>query len=53
MCDIVDLGWKLQAMIEGWGGPRLLDSYEIERKPVARRNAFRNLHFGLQAVVSS
>ncbi len=39
MCDIVNLGWKLQAMIEGWGGLRLLDSYEMERKPVARRNA--------------
>jgi hypothetical protein len=39
MCDIVDLGGKLQAMVEGWGGPRLLDSYEIERRPVARRNA--------------
>ena len=37
--DAVDLGWKLAAMIQGWGGPRLLDSYEIERKPVALRNA--------------
>jgi hypothetical protein len=25
-------------MAEGWGGPALLDSYEIERRPVARRN---------------
>jgi hypothetical protein len=37
--DAVDLGWKLAAMIAGWGGPRLIDSYEIERKPVAIRNA--------------
>jgi 2-polyprenyl-6-methoxyphenol hydroxylase-like FAD-dependent oxidoreductase len=37
--DAVDLGWKLAAMIEGWGGPHLIDSYEIERKPVAIRNA--------------
>ena len=37
--DAVDLGWKLEAMIKGWGGPRLLESYEIERKPVALRNA--------------
>lgn len=37
--DAVDLGWKLQAMVEGWGGERLMDSYEIERKPVAVRNA--------------
>lgn len=37
--DAVDLGWKLAALIQGWGGPHLLDSYEIERKPVALRNA--------------
>jgi 2-polyprenyl-6-methoxyphenol hydroxylase-like FAD-dependent oxidoreductase len=35
--DAVDLGWKLEAMLRGWGGAGLLDSYEIERKPVARR----------------
>jgi 2-polyprenyl-6-methoxyphenol hydroxylase-like FAD-dependent oxidoreductase len=33
--DAVDLGWKLAAMLQCWGGPRLLDSYEVERKPVA------------------
>jgi 2-polyprenyl-6-methoxyphenol hydroxylase-like FAD-dependent oxidoreductase len=36
--DSVDLGWKLQALVEGWGGPRLLESYEVERRPVAIRN---------------
>ncbi len=36
--DSVDLGWKLQALVEGWGGPRLLEAYEIERRPVAIRN---------------
>jgi 2-polyprenyl-6-methoxyphenol hydroxylase-like FAD-dependent oxidoreductase len=35
--DAVDLGWKLAAALDGWGGPALLDSYELERKPVARR----------------
>jgi 2-polyprenyl-6-methoxyphenol hydroxylase-like FAD-dependent oxidoreductase len=35
--DAVDLGWKLAATLAGWGGPALLDSYELERKPVARR----------------
>jgi 2-polyprenyl-6-methoxyphenol hydroxylase-like FAD-dependent oxidoreductase len=35
--DAVDLAWKLAAALAGWGGPGLLDSYEIERKPVARR----------------
>jgi 2-polyprenyl-6-methoxyphenol hydroxylase-like FAD-dependent oxidoreductase len=36
--DAVDLGWKLEAMLAGWGGPGLLASYEIERRPVAIRN---------------
>jgi hypothetical protein len=35
--DAVDLGWKLAAVIDGWGGERLLDSYEIERRVVHRR----------------
>jgi 2-polyprenyl-6-methoxyphenol hydroxylase-like FAD-dependent oxidoreductase len=33
--DAVDLGWKIAAMLQGWAGPRLLESYAIERKPVA------------------
>ena len=36
--DAVDLGWKLAAVTSGWGGPRLLDSYERERRPVAILN---------------
>jgi len=35
--DAVDLAWKLAAALDGWGGPALVDSYEIERKPVAQR----------------
>jgi 2-polyprenyl-6-methoxyphenol hydroxylase-like FAD-dependent oxidoreductase len=38
MQDSVDLGWKLAAMLQGWGGSDLLASYEAERQPVARRN---------------
>jgi len=38
MGDAVDLGWKLAAAIEGWAGPKLLDSYDAERRPVALRN---------------
>ncbi len=33
-----NLAWKLAACLRGWGGPRLLASYEDERLPVARRN---------------
>ena len=36
--DSVDLGWKLEATVRGWGGQELLRSYEIERRPVAIRN---------------
>lgn len=32
--DARNLGWKLAAVIEGWGGPELLDSYDAERRPV-------------------
>ncbi|MBO9333166.1 FAD-dependent monooxygenase [Achromobacter denitrificans] len=46
MQEVIDLGWKLQGLIEGWGGPGLLDSYEIERRPVAQRNiAFSTQNF--------
>lgn len=33
IADSVDLGWKIAAVMQGWGGPALLDSYEIERRP--------------------
>ena len=32
--DAVDLGWKMAATLQGWGGPDLLASYEWERRPV-------------------
>jgi len=38
LADACDLGWKLTATLDGWGGPHLLDSYEIERKPIAIKN---------------
>lgn len=34
IADGVDLGWKLGAVLQGWGGKTLLDSYEQERRPV-------------------
>ncbi|WP_206243664.1 FAD-dependent monooxygenase [Novosphingobium terrae] len=33
IADSVDLGWKIAAVLQGWGGPALLDSYEAERRP--------------------
>ncbi|WP_233833740.1 FAD-dependent oxidoreductase [Paraburkholderia sp. ZP32-5] len=35
--DAVDLSWKLDAALQGWGGPALFDAYGIERKPIAER----------------
>ncbi len=35
--DSVDLGWKLAAALQGWGGDKLVASYEQERRPVHRR----------------
>jgi hypothetical protein len=36
--DAVDLGWKLAAAVQGWGGPKLLASYDAERRPIGLRN---------------
>jgi 2-polyprenyl-6-methoxyphenol hydroxylase-like FAD-dependent oxidoreductase len=44
--DAVDLAWKLEAVVKGWGGGELLASYDAERRPVGLRNvaeASRNL----------
>jgi 2-polyprenyl-6-methoxyphenol hydroxylase-like FAD-dependent oxidoreductase len=37
--DADDLAWKLDAVLRGWGGPQLLSSYELERRPIAIRNS--------------
>jgi 2-polyprenyl-6-methoxyphenol hydroxylase-like FAD-dependent oxidoreductase len=36
--DALDLGWKLAALCQGFGGPGLAASYDAERRPVGRRN---------------
>ena len=45
--DAVDLGWKLAAMIQGWGGPELMASYDAERRPVGLRNVAMTTEFFL------
>ena len=32
--DVADLAWKLEALVKGYGGKFLADSYEIERRPL-------------------
>jgi hypothetical protein len=36
--DAIDLSWKLAAVLQGWGGPKLLPSYTIERRQVGDLN---------------
>jgi 2-polyprenyl-6-methoxyphenol hydroxylase-like FAD-dependent oxidoreductase len=36
--DVIDLAWKLQGMLAGWGGENLLTSYETERRQIGIRN---------------
>lgn len=40
--DAYDIGWKLAAVLKGYGGKYLLNSYEHERRPVAIRNVDRS-----------
>ena len=37
--DAANLGWKLAAVLQGWGGDALLDSYGEERRDVASDTA--------------
>ncbi|GAB3648403.1 FAD-dependent oxidoreductase [Ramlibacter alkalitolerans] len=43
--DAVNLGWKLASAVRGLNPPALLDSYEIERRPLAVRNTGYARHF--------
>ena len=36
LADAADLGWKLAGRLQGWGGERLLDSYDLERRAIGR-----------------
>jgi 2-polyprenyl-6-methoxyphenol hydroxylase-like FAD-dependent oxidoreductase len=38
IADACDLGWKLAAVLNGFGGAHLLASYDCERRPVGLRN---------------
>jgi 2-polyprenyl-6-methoxyphenol hydroxylase-like FAD-dependent oxidoreductase len=36
VADAANLGWKIAAVLQGWGGQALLDSYDAERRSVAK-----------------
>ena len=37
VADAADIGWKLAAVLDGWGGAGLLESYDLERRPIGER----------------
>ncbi|MFJ8793276.1 FAD-dependent oxidoreductase [Streptomyces sp. NPDC102462] len=39
--DAHNLAWKLAAVLDGWAGPGLLETYETERRPVALATSAR------------
>ncbi len=41
--DAHNLAWKLGAVLHGWAPASLLDSYEVERRPVAKLNRDRSV----------
>jgi 2-polyprenyl-6-methoxyphenol hydroxylase-like FAD-dependent oxidoreductase len=50
--DAIDAAWKIAALVQGHGGPALLDSYQTERHPVGLRNmhtSHRHLGIHLKA----
>ena len=40
--DGYDIGWKLGWVLDGWAGTELLDTYELERRPIAAHNVARS-----------
>lgn len=51
LVDAVNAGWKLAAVVGGWGDEALLDSYDAERRPIALRNiAMARRHIGIHLV---
>lgn len=42
VADAHNLVWKLGAVEDGWAAPALLDTYEVERRPVAETNCHQS-----------
>jgi 2-polyprenyl-6-methoxyphenol hydroxylase-like FAD-dependent oxidoreductase len=52
--EAITLGWMLAAVVQGWGGPRLLPAYEAERLPVIRANRRASaLHAGVRLMITT
>jgi 2,4-dichlorophenol 6-monooxygenase len=52
MHDVQNLCWKLASVVHGHAQPALLNTYEIERRPVIERNVQRSLENGLQWAIT-
>lgn len=44
IADVTNLTWQLAAVLQGWGGERMLDAYEAERQPITQQVS----HFAMQ-----
>jgi 2-polyprenyl-6-methoxyphenol hydroxylase-like FAD-dependent oxidoreductase len=52
--DAFDMSWKLAAVLTGFGGPGLIGSYEMERRPVGLRNrAASSRHNDVRVAIAS
>ena len=52
MHDVQNLCWKLAAVLKGEANPRLLDTYETERRSSIERNVQRSLENGMQWAIT-
>lgn len=48
--DVHNLVWKLAGVEAGWLAPEMLDTYESERRPVARFNSDQSLHNAMKMI---
>jgi 2-polyprenyl-6-methoxyphenol hydroxylase-like FAD-dependent oxidoreductase len=46
IADGFNLGWKLSWVLKGWSPESLLDTYEMERRPIAEHNVARSIDPG-------
>ena len=46
--DAANLGWKLAANLQGWGGRQLLESYGEERQPIFRETGEAMIAGGIE-----
>ena len=46
--DAANLGWKLAAAVQGWGGEALLDSYHQERHPIFQEVGMETIAGGIE-----